>query len=190
MSDVARVHGAVCDRRTKIMLDSGSTNSILSLRFARELGLKLSFDDQMQVKGFGGSSTAITAQATVKITLGINVVYYMEIWVGEIGGDVDCLLGMDFMTAAGVRICAHEGTVQLPDEERIPLAASGPRPRLPARFSVWNDDTIYLGPGASTGVNVPWAQARRSCGNASLVTWMFRGKGWVTSLQEGANGQP
>ena len=147
-------------------------------------------DNKLKVKGFGGSTSMVTAQARVKITLGVSVVYYTDIWVGEIGGDIDCLLGMDFMMAAGVRLSTLEGNVQLPDEERIPLVSTGVRPKLPARFAIRSPDPLFLPPGQSTKVPVPWGQARRTVEHGDLVLWMGRGKQWVTSLEEDPQGVP
>ncbi|KAJ0390254.1 hypothetical protein P43SY_011109 [Pythium insidiosum] len=80
----------------------------MSLDLARQLGLKLRFDERLRVKGIGNVTTYVSAKATVKITLGASVVYYLEIWCGNIGEGIQCLLGMDFMIAAGVRLGARE----------------------------------------------------------------------------------
>jgi hypothetical protein len=98
---IATVQGAVCDRRTSILLDSGASTSIISLSLARELGLSLTRRADLSVKGMGGVTTKISAKANIKITLGHRLVYYLEVWVGNIGNQLDCLLGMDFMRAAG-----------------------------------------------------------------------------------------
>ena len=50
--------------------------------------------------------------------------YYAEIWGGNIGEGIECLLGMDCMVSAGVRLSAGEGTVRLPDEEIIPMGST------------------------------------------------------------------
>lgn len=122
---IALVHGAVCDRRTTILLDSGASTSIISLDLARELRLPLDQTTDLAVKGMGGVTTKIKARAEVKVTLGHRLVYYVNVWVGNIGGGMSCLLGMDFMQAAGVRLNVHEGQVCLPDEETVPLAQPG-----------------------------------------------------------------
>ncbi|KAJ0403149.1 hypothetical protein ATCC90586_010196 [Pythium insidiosum] len=82
--------------------------AMMSLDLARQLGLKLRFDERLRVKGIGNVTTYVSAKATVKITLGASVVYYLEIWCGNIGEGIQCLLGMDFMIAAGVRLGARE----------------------------------------------------------------------------------
>ncbi|GMF50470.1 unnamed protein product [Phytophthora fragariaefolia] len=47
---------------------------------------------------------------------------YYGTMVANIGEGVDVLLGMNFMYSAGVRLCAREGLVKLPDEETVLLA--------------------------------------------------------------------
>ncbi len=174
---IALVHGAVCDHRTRILLDSGATTSILSLRLANQLGLKMTFTDQLKVKGLGDVVSYITAKAHVKITLGMSVVYFMDIWCGNIGEGTDCLLGMDFMIAAGVRLSAGEGAVRLPDEEKVPLLAPGQRPRLPTQVAVHNDQEIYLGAGQATVIPTSvWDN------HPGLEVWLCRGDRWLTSL--------
>ena len=174
---IALVHGAVCDYRTRILLDSGASTSILSLKLASELGLKLSFEDKLKVKGLGDVVSHITAKTKVKVTLGMSVVYYMDIWCGNIGEGTDCLLGMDFMTAAGVRLSAHEGTVRLPNEESVPLLASGQRPRLPMQITVRNNQEAYVQPGAA--IVVPKPTASRP---PDLRLWVCRGDWWLTTV--------
>jgi Aspartyl protease len=110
-ADIALVNGAVCNHRTRILLDSGSSTSILSLALAKKLGLSLCFKHKLTVRGLGDVLSHITAKTKVKITLGMSVVYYMEIWCGNIGEGAECLLGMDFMMAAGVCLSANDGTV-------------------------------------------------------------------------------
>ena len=178
--NVALVSGAVCDCRTRILLDSGASTSILSLRLAQELGLKLSFGQQLKVKGLGDVMSKVTARAHVKITLGISVVYYMDIWCGNIGEGLDCLLGMDFLVAAGVRLSAGDGTVRLPDEESIPLLAPGPRPRLPEQVTIVNSEDLYIPVGSAVLIPRTAATTR-----PDLEIWMCRGRTWVTSLLPG-----
>ncbi|GMF36860.1 unnamed protein product [Phytophthora fragariaefolia] len=93
---VAMVHGAVNNCRTDILLDSGASVSTMSLDLARRLKLGLKFCKQLRVSGLGGAPTIIAATTEVKITLGPQVVYIMELWVTNIGEGVDVLMGMNF----------------------------------------------------------------------------------------------
>ncbi|POM75582.1 Hypothetical protein PHPALM_7302 [Phytophthora palmivora] len=65
---VAMVHGTVNNERTRILLDSGASGSMISLDLARRLKLKM-LPDTIKVSGLGGVQTYITATAMVKITL-------------------------------------------------------------------------------------------------------------------------
>ncbi|KAJ0390940.1 hypothetical protein P43SY_011043 [Pythium insidiosum] len=183
---IALIHGAVCNHRVDILLDSGSTTSILSLDLARRLGLELKFDERLKVKGIGGVVTYVTAKAVVKITLGMSVVYYVELLCGNIGDGIDCLLGMDFMVSAGVRLSAYEGTVRLPDEESIPLVASGPRPTRSTKIEVCSASPLHAIPGMTAVV--PIVYGRRFA--QKLQVWLCRGPNWLTTLVIDEEGRP
>lgn len=176
-ASIALVDGAVCNARARILLDSGSTTSILSLDLARRLKLSLDHRHRLRVNGIGGVTTHITAKAAVKITLGRDVVYFADLWVGNIGEGVECLLGMDFMVAAGVRLCALEGSVHLPDEERIPLVPPDGRPRVGAKIPICNVDDLYVGPGDSVDIPIIYGSRARQ----ALVTWVCAGPRWLTT---------
>ncbi|KAJ0390457.1 hypothetical protein P43SY_010249 [Pythium insidiosum] len=159
---------------------------MISLDLARQLGLKLRFNERLRIKGIGNVTTYVNAKATVKITLGASVVYYLEIWCGNIGDGVLCLLGMDFMIAAGVRIGAYEGAVRLRDEERIPLASSGSRPKLPKRIEVSSPTDLTIPPGESAHVPIIYGRHLAD----QLVIWACRGPHWVTTILSDSSGKP
>ncbi|OWZ04145.1 hypothetical protein PHMEG_00024000 [Phytophthora megakarya] len=125
---VAFVHGSVFHHRTLLMLDSGASTSIISLDLARRLKLKVEPRGELLLNGIDGEKTKVTNKCRVKITLGHRVLYTLDVWVGNIGQGIDVLLGINFMVAAGARLCAHEGEVVLPEEERI-LLVEGPTTR-------------------------------------------------------------
>ncbi|KAG2788131.1 hypothetical protein PC129_g19673 [Phytophthora cactorum] len=104
---MALVHGAVNNHRTQMILNSDASTTILSLDFARKLKLKLKTHAKLKFKGLGGVTTYIRAQADVKLTLGVRVVYVLTMWAENIGDGVNCLLRTTFMEAAGVR-CVRE----------------------------------------------------------------------------------
>ncbi|OWZ03814.1 hypothetical protein PHMEG_00024390 [Phytophthora megakarya] len=56
-------------QRTKILLDTAASVSIMSLDLARRLKLKLRTHRQIKVSGLGGVTTYIITHARVKITL-------------------------------------------------------------------------------------------------------------------------
>ncbi|POM73206.1 Hypothetical protein PHPALM_9969 [Phytophthora palmivora] len=154
--DVAMVHGAVNDCRTKVLLNTGATVNIVSFDLARKLGLRLKSHKQTKVSGMGGVPTYIGASAQVKITLGSRVVYLLDVWVANIGEGIEVLLGMSFMFAAGVRIGIREGLVTLPDEETIVMCGWNPAERLGVDMPVETTSSWYLAPGESKVVNISY----------------------------------
>ncbi|OWZ06608.1 hypothetical protein PHMEG_00021115 [Phytophthora megakarya] len=82
--EIANVCGAINDRRTRMLLDTGASVSIVSLDLARRLSLKIRTHRQIKVSGLGGIPTYISAHARVKITLGWEVVYIQDVWIGNI----------------------------------------------------------------------------------------------------------
>ncbi|GMF33954.1 unnamed protein product [Phytophthora fragariaefolia] len=169
---VAMVHGAVNNCRTDILLDSGASVSMMSLDLARRLKLRLKFFKQLRMSGLGGVPTIITATTEVKITLGPRVVYIMELWVANIGEGVDVLLGMNFMYSAGVRLCAREGLVKLPDEETVLLAGrTAGHMRRGLDLAITPKMCLYLSPGESAVVRLDYGQSNPQ----REVVWAGRG---------------
>lgn len=166
---IALVHGAVCNQRVQILLDSGFDTSIISLDLARRLGLELSFKERLKVKRIGGVTTYVTVKANVKLTLSTSIVYYFDIWCGNVGEKMECLLGMDFMVSAGVRLSAYDGIVRLPDEESVPLLSPGVRPRFPKRSPVCAQDDLRIAPGMSAVVPIVYGTR-----DHELVPWLCR----------------
>ncbi|KAE8967075.1 hypothetical protein PR001_g28207, partial [Phytophthora rubi] len=184
--DTAMVHGAIFNRRTQIMMNTGAMMSIMSLDLARKLKLKLRRGYRLRVTGFGDVPKYATAKATIKLTLGVSVVYVMDIWVGNIGADLDCLLGMDFMIAAGVRLCARQGVVRLPDEESLFLVGGTELDHVGLEIDVSLAETIRLQPGRSVILPVKYHQAEPD----KTVAWAGRGDQWVTQFIYGSGRKP
>ena len=119
----AMVTGAVEDQRTRILLDTGANISMISASFARKLKLNLLIktDKKLRVQGIGDQPLMAGGRLHLKITLGWDVVYEFEVWVGNHNGGVNLILGTDFMMPAGIRMDMYQGRVRLPDEVVIPL---------------------------------------------------------------------
>ncbi|GMF17877.1 unnamed protein product [Phytophthora lilii] len=176
---VATVHGAVNNRRTEILLDTVVSLSMISLDLARRLKLRLNFCKQLRVAGLGGVPTIISARTEVKITLGPRVVYILELWVGNIGEGLDVLLGMNFMYSAGVRLCAREGMVQLPDEETVLLSGRGlSQRRQGLDLPVTAHESLYLRPGEHAIIRIQYGQSNPQ----REVVWAGRGDRWMTQI--------
>ncbi|KAK1930513.1 Retrovirus-related Pol polyprotein from transposon 17.6 [Phytophthora citrophthora] len=184
--DVVMVHGAVNDRRTKILLDTGATINILSYDVARKLGLKLKSHKQTKVSGMGGVPTYIGASAEIKLTLGPRVVCIVDVWVANIGEGIDALLGMGFMFAAGLRISAREGLVLLPDEVVVMMCNWEPGDYIGRNESVRPSEAVLLSPGEEVVVRIDYGPTNPQ----REVVWAGRGDHWVTQLIYAARSWP
>ncbi|OWZ05041.1 LOW QUALITY PROTEIN: hypothetical protein PHMEG_00022942, partial [Phytophthora megakarya] len=169
---VAFVHGSVFHHRTLLVLDSGASTSIISLDLSRRLKLRVEPRGELLLNGIDGVKTKVTNKCRAKITLGHRVVYTLDVWVGNIGQGIDVLLGMNFMVAAGVRLCAHEREVVLPDEERILIVGGPKRSHLGRTIDV----SIHETPGDSKYIPILTSEPDLE----SMDVWVSRGDRWVT----------
>jgi predicted aspartyl protease len=94
---VDMVHRTVNTCRTRILLDTEASVSMIGLDLARRFKLKLRMRDPIRVSGLGGVPTHISASARIKITIGPRIVYIMSVYVASVGEGVEVLLGMNFM---------------------------------------------------------------------------------------------
>ncbi|OWZ11451.1 hypothetical protein PHMEG_00015526 [Phytophthora megakarya] len=172
----ATVHGVVNDVRTRILLDTGVSLSMVGLDLARKLKLKLHRENQVKVSGLGGILTQIMASAEVKLILGSRVVYIMELWVVSIGEDV--FLGMDFMFRAGVRVIVREGLVQLPDEDSILMYDDAVKVPQGVDLPVTSPKYFYLMPGEHAVVRTQYGHRNPE----RKVVWAGRGDRWATKI--------
>ncbi|GMF31201.1 unnamed protein product [Phytophthora fragariaefolia] len=63
-------------------------------------------------------------RATVKVTLGWQVVYELEVWIMSHHAGADLILDTYFMISTGIRLGLYNSTARLPDEVEIPLIKS------------------------------------------------------------------
>ncbi|KAG3133699.1 hypothetical protein PC128_g26304 [Phytophthora cactorum] len=119
----ALVQGAVNDKRTRILLDTGANVSVITDTFAKKLRLRDVPDQgrRIDIQGINEGKVSTTRQAQVKITLGWEMLYEFEMWVMAHSAGVGVVLGTDFMIPAGIRLDLFHGAAQLPNEIRIPL---------------------------------------------------------------------
>ncbi|OWZ02907.1 hypothetical protein PHMEG_00025450, partial [Phytophthora megakarya] len=92
----AKISDRINQERAILFLDTDADVSILDTTFASQ------------------------RQECIKITLAGYLVYFSDIWIGDLSGQ-DAILGMDFMVPAGVRMGLADGSMRLPDEVGIPL---------------------------------------------------------------------
>ncbi|OWZ20727.1 hypothetical protein PHMEG_0004822 [Phytophthora megakarya] len=106
------VDGAVDDRRTRILLDTGANVSVMFEKFAMKLNVP-------GIPDHGRSMIMATCRASVKITLGRERVYVFDTIMDHCAG-VEVLLGTDFMITPGVRLDMFHANAKLPGEVETP----------------------------------------------------------------------
>ncbi|KAE8966348.1 hypothetical protein PR003_g30431 [Phytophthora rubi] len=93
---------------------------------------------------------------------------------------------MDFMVAAGVRICAREGVVRLPDEESLLLVGGPEINHVGLKVDVSLTESVWLQPGRSVTLPVKYYQAKPY----KVQEWAGRGDQWVTQFIFGPGRKP
>ncbi|OWY98374.1 hypothetical protein PHMEG_00030876 [Phytophthora megakarya] len=87
----------------------------------------------------------------IKVTLAGSLVYFFDIWVGDLTGQ-QAIIGMYFMVPAGIRLDLAHGSISLPDEVRIQL--SGRRQHYSDKAKIVNVGQ-YLRIQAGESVELP-----------------------------------
>ncbi|OWY99521.1 LOW QUALITY PROTEIN: hypothetical protein PHMEG_00029463 [Phytophthora megakarya] len=113
----------------------------------------------------------------IKATLAGSLVYFFDIWVGDLTGQ-QAILGMDFMVPAGIRLDLAHVSISLPDEVRIQL--SGRRQLYSDKAKIVNVGQ-YLRIQAGESVELPLRL--RSSIHDKL--WVTRGNQWVPTISSG-----
>ena len=187
----AMVMGAVNDKRTKILLDTGANVSALSESWARKLRLKrvTNQDRRLDVQGIGATKVQTSSRATVKITLGWKVVYEFVVWIMPHHAGVDLILGTDFMIPAGIRLDLYNSTAKLPDEVVVPLLRSQRSGDNCADHESWSAD------GPPEALVIPsrhTAEFQLRCcqpGVDRAELWVRRSTQWIPTVKYSSRGK-
>ncbi|EGZ10226.1 hypothetical protein PHYSODRAFT_338895, partial [Phytophthora sojae] len=107
--DVAKITGKINNAKSILLLDTGAEVSIVDTAFAQ-------------------------GRTRIKVTLVGSLVYFFNIWVGDLSGH-EAILGMDFMVPAGIRLDLADGSICLPDEVKILLSG---------RRQLYNDNVRHV----------------------------------------------
>ncbi|EGZ20270.1 hypothetical protein PHYSODRAFT_328401 [Phytophthora sojae] len=143
----AKIHDKINNDKAILLLDTGAELSIVDTAFARKVGCYIDRSQSQECVGIRDNVYTTEGRARIKITLGGYLVYFFDIWVGDLSGQ-ETILGMDYMVPAGIRLDLADGTLCLPDEVRIQL--SGRRSLCSDKAqSVKLDRYLQLGIGES-----------------------------------------
>ncbi|OWZ03808.1 hypothetical protein PHMEG_00024396 [Phytophthora megakarya] len=101
--------------------DTCAEVSIVDPAFARKVGCYIDSSQIQDCVGIGDNVYRTEGRTRIKVTLAGSLVYFFDIWVGDLTGQ-QAILGMDFMVPAGIRLDLAHGSICLPDEVRIQLS--------------------------------------------------------------------
>jgi hypothetical protein len=187
----ALVNGAVNDKPTKILLDSGANISAVSVQFAKRLRLmkKARHDMEINVQGIGKSKVPTMARITVKVTLGWQIVYEFDVWIMDHHAGVDLILGTDFMIPAGIRLDLFNSTAKLPDEVVIPLLKSQSAEQCTPSYG----SEVVGGPPESLTIpsrcTAEFRLSKRAPSTTTHELWIRRTKDWIPTAIHNSRGR-
>ncbi|OWZ03462.1 hypothetical protein PHMEG_00024808 [Phytophthora megakarya] len=97
----AKISGRINHGRAILLLDTGAEISILDTTFARKVGCNFVTSQRQECVGIGDNAYTTEGRTKIKITLAGCLVYFFDIWIGDLSGQ-NAILGMDFMVPAGI----------------------------------------------------------------------------------------
>ncbi|KAE8904733.1 hypothetical protein PF003_g11026 [Phytophthora fragariae] len=117
----AKITGKINDEKATLLIDTGAELSIVDTAFARKVGCYIDKSQSQDCVGIGDNVYTTKGRTRIKITLAGSLVYFFDIWVGDLAVQ-DVILGMDFLVPAGIRLDLADGSLCLPEEIRIHLS--------------------------------------------------------------------
>ncbi|OWY96830.1 LOW QUALITY PROTEIN: hypothetical protein PHMEG_00032802 [Phytophthora megakarya] len=95
----AKISGRINKEKAILLLDTGAEVSILDTAFARKVGCNFDTSQKQECVGIGDNVYTTEGRTKIKITLAGYLVYFFDIWIGDLSGQ-NTILGMDFMVPA------------------------------------------------------------------------------------------
>ncbi|OWZ13203.1 LOW QUALITY PROTEIN: hypothetical protein PHMEG_00013518 [Phytophthora megakarya] len=165
----------VNQERAILLLDTGAEVSILDTTFARTVGCHSDTSQGQECVGIGDNIHTSEERTKIKITLAGYLVYFFDIWIGDLSGQ-NAILGMDFMVPAGVCMGLADESMRLPDEVGTPLNG---------RMRLYSEK---ISNPRKTSTNPGWTVGRNSSEHEVISyrkLWVTRGERWVPTVTEG-----
>ncbi|OWZ08023.1 LOW QUALITY PROTEIN: hypothetical protein PHMEG_00019499 [Phytophthora megakarya] len=170
----AKIVGKIHNEKPILLLDIGAEVSIVDTAFARKVGCYI---DSSQIQDCVWIGDNVYRTKEIKVTLAGSLVYFFDIWVGDLSGQ-EAILGMDFMVPAGIRLDLAHGSTSLPDEVRIQL--SGRRQLYSGKARIVNlGQYLRIRPGNSAELSL----RLRTSDHEKF--WVTRGDHWVPTVVHG-----
>ncbi|POM65686.1 Hypothetical protein PHPALM_18562 [Phytophthora palmivora] len=173
----AKIAGKINNEKGILFLDTGAEVSIVDTAFARKVGCYIDTSQIQDCVGIGDSVYKTEGKTRIKITMAGSLVYFFDIWVGDLTGQ-DAILGMDFMVPAGIRLDLAYGSISLPDEVRIQLSG---------RRQLYSDKARLVTVGEHIQIEIGQSVELRLHLRTSdhEKFWVTRGDHWVPTVVKG-----
>ncbi|POM72280.1 Hypothetical protein PHPALM_11030 [Phytophthora palmivora] len=173
----AKIAGKINNERGILLLDTGAEVSIVDTAFARKVGCYIDTSQIQDCVGIGESVYRTEGRTRIKITMAGSLVYFFDIWVGDLAGQ-DAILGMDSMVPAGIRLDLAYGSISLPDEVRIQLSGRRQLYSDKARLvTVGEHIQIEIGQSVELQLHLRMSDHEKF--------WVTRGDRWVPTVIKG-----
>ncbi|POM61697.1 hypothetical protein PHPALM_29250, partial [Phytophthora palmivora] len=173
----AKIAGKINNERGILLLHTGAEVSIKDTAFARKVGCYIDTSQIQDCVGIGESVYRTEGRTRIKITMAGSLVYFFDIWVGDLAGQ-DAILGMDFMVPAGIRLDLAYGSISLPDEVRIQLSGRRQHYSDKARLvTVGEHIQIEIGQSVELRLHLQMSDHEKF--------WVTRGDRWVHTVVKG-----
>lgn len=104
--------GEIDGHPVRVLIDTGAQTSLVLRASARRLGLTLNTINGARVYGAGGGSDLQVAVARLRLA-GVEIGGMRLLVAGEVGADVDMLLGEDFLSHYDLELDLAHGAVRL-----------------------------------------------------------------------------
>ncbi|OWY96322.1 hypothetical protein PHMEG_00033437, partial [Phytophthora megakarya] len=173
----AKITGKIHNEKAILLLDTGAEVSILDITFACKVGCYIDPSQIQDCVGIGDKVFRTEGRTRIKVTLAGLLVYFFDIWVGDLTSQ-QAILGMDCIVPAGIRVDLAHGSISLPDEVRIQLSG---------RQQLYSDKAKIVNVGQHlrihAGESVELPLRLRSSIHDKL--WVTRGDQWVPTISDG-----
>ncbi|OWY93862.1 LOW QUALITY PROTEIN: hypothetical protein PHMEG_00036582 [Phytophthora megakarya] len=162
----AKISGRINHERAILLLDPGAEESILDTTFARKVGCNFDISQRQECAGIGANVYTTEGRTRIKITLAGYLVYFFDIWIGDISGQNAILRGI------------ADGSMRLPDEVGISLNG---------RKRLYDEKvrSVIFELNLRIPVGRPEDTSARIKSSATEKLWVTRGERWVPTVVEG-----
>lgn len=168
----AKATGKIDNKQANLLFATGAETPLIDVAYACEAGCQIDTDRKMSYVGIGDDVYTTEGRTRVKLTLANELVYTFDAWIAPMRGQ-DCILGMDFMVPAGVRLDLADGSLCLPDEVRV---------RLQGRRQLYGDSAHFMSAGDLGSIAPGGYREMKLRPPDRQKLWFTRGQRWVPTV--------